>query len=336
MGLPQTKSEKPAQKSKTVEKTPAASVADLVLQGKTADAVKLAGKSPLAAAGAMKTLMATSDSQIAQRKTTEAQATLDAAQKFLEACDKAGTVKDLPREALKGRQFRLQGIQLSNQGDYAKAEAFLRQALQISKDVKDPVLEMGIHHNLGYALQSMDLLEEATKEYDAALQMAEVQKDDLRAGITNFNLGETLYRLKRLDAAMAAYKRAAEKSKASSQPDIVAMATRKQAVVLAAQDPRNAEAVRTFQEAESMFEKLGDNQNAGWTYFLLADTYAYAMNFRQAAETGEKALTFLTKADNKASLQRCYELLSDMYGRLGDIPKSEKFKKDAQNLEIKK
>jgi tetratricopeptide (TPR) repeat protein len=198
------------------------------------------------------------------------------------------------------------------------------------------VLEAAVHNNLGYALQSMDLLEDAVKEYDTARQMADEQKDNLRSGSANFNLGEVLYQLKRLDPALVAFKRAAEKSRAASRPDIEALAIRKQAVVMNAQDRRSAEAIRVFQEAETLFEKIGDHQNAGWTYYQMGDSLAYNMSFQQAAEYGEKALTLLTKANYKPGLQRCYEFLGDMYGRLGDIPKAEKYKKQAKELEIKK
>jgi tetratricopeptide (TPR) repeat protein len=335
-GQPQTKRGAAASKAEAAAKTPAATMAELVMQGKIPEAAKLAVKSPGAVESALNSLMSSADAQIVMRKTAEAQATLDAAQKFVDACDKTGKVKAIPRDALKGRQVRLQGIQFSDQQDYAKSEAFLRQALQISKNIKDPVLEAAVHNNLGYALQSMDLLEDAVKEYDIARQMADEQKDNQRSGTANFNLGETLYKLKRLDPALAAFKRAAEKGRAASRPDIEALATRKQAVVMAAQDPRNQESIRVFQEAETLFEKIGDHQNAGLTYYQMGDSLAYNMSFRQAAEYGEKALTLLTKANHKPSLQRCLEFLGDMYGRLGDIPKAEQYRKQAKELEVKK
>jgi tetratricopeptide (TPR) repeat protein len=335
-GQAQTKSGNTASKAKAAAKAPAVTVAELVTQGRIAEAVKLAAKSPGAAQSAMNSLMSSADAQIVVRKTAEAQAILDSAQKFVDAYDKTGKMKELPRDALKGRQVRLQAIEFSNQGDYAKSEAFLRQALKISKDAKDPVLEAAVHNNLGYALQSMDLLEEAVKEYDTARLMADEQNDNARSGTANFNLGETLYKLKRLDPALAAFKRAAEKGRAASRPDIEALAIRKQAIVMGALDPHNAEAIRVFQEAETMFEKIGDHQNAGLTYHQMGESLAYNMSYRQAAEYGEKALTLLTKANHKPSLQRCLEFLGDMYGRLGDIPTAEKYRKQAKELEAKK
>jgi len=335
-GQPQTKSGAATSKAKAAAKTPAATLAELVTQGKIAEAVKVAVKSPDAAGTAVRSLMSAADAQVTMRKTADAQAILDSAQKFVDACEKTGKVKEMPRDALKGRQIRVQAIQFSDEGDYAKSEAFLRQALQISKTAKDAVLEAAVHNNLGYALQSMDLLEEAVKEYDTARQMADEQRDPSRSATANFNMGETLYKLKRFEPALAAYKRAAEKSREASRPEIEALAIRKQAIVMGAQDQRSAEAIRVFQQAANMFEKLGDNQNAGWTYYLMGDSVAYNMSFRQAADYGEKALALLTKAENKANLQRCLEFLGDMYGRLGDIPRAETYRKRAKELEDKK
>jgi tetratricopeptide (TPR) repeat protein len=339
----QTKAgETKAKPAKTGEKVQAAGKADatpmpdLILGGKVAEAVKLALKSPAAAAAAVKSLMDSADAQISRRKIPEALATLEAAQKFVDACDRAGGIKALPREALKGRQVRLQGIMLSDQREFAKAEAFLMQALQISKKIKDPVLEAGVHNNLGYALRNQQLLEEAAKEFDTARQMAEEQKDDLRAGSYNFNLGEVLQKLGRLDPALAAFKRSAEQNKAASRSDIQARAILMQATVIGSKDSRSPEVLMLYREAASMFEKLGDNQNLGWTLYLIGDHIAYTMDFRTAAEYGEKALPFLAKADDKAGLQRCYELLTDLFGRLSEPQKAEKYKKLAEELAIKK
>ncbi len=326
----QTKAKVPAPKKG------APSVSDLVLQGKIPEAVKLAAKSPLAAESALNSLFAAADTQIALRDLSKAQETLDAAQKFADACDKTGRIKDIPRDALKGRQLRLQGIQLSDQKDFAKAEAFLRQALQISKQAKDPSLEAGVHNNLGYALRNMNLLEEAAREFETARLLAEEQKDDLRAGSYNFNLGEVLNQLKRLDAAMEAFKRSAEQNKAASRPNIQAKAVFMQAVVADKLHSNTDESLKLFQEAESMFEKLGDDLNVGWCFFLMGEHVAYTMDFRKAADFAEKGLPFFVKSADKAALLRSYEFLTDMHGRLGNTQKAEAYKKQAADLSIKK
>lgn len=335
-GRAQTKTGKPAQKAAPPAKAPSAGLPDMILQGKIPEAVRLAAKSPGSAAAALTSLMATSDMQVALRKHSEAQATLESAQKFLEACDQARGLGELPREALRGRQFRMQGIQLNTEKDFARAEAFLRQALKVSRDQKDPLLEAGVHNNLGYALENMNLIEEAAKEYETASKMAEEQKDDLRGGVYTFNLGTVLRKLKRLDPALVAFRRAAEQNRAAGQSSIEARAVLMQGVVAGAINSRSTEATSLFQRAAAMFEKLGDAQNTGWSYYLLGDHIAYSTDFRAATENGEKAVPFLIKANDTAGLLRCYRFLSDLFGRMGDIPNAEKYKKLADALETKK
>ncbi len=256
-GQTQTKTSKPAKSAQAAKVASGEALSEMVLQGKIPEAVRLASKSPATAGEALNKLMASADAQIALRKHTNAQETLEAAQKFLEACDKARGFKDLPREALRGRQFRLQGIQLSNEKDFAKAEAFLRQALQVSKELKDPAFEAGVHNNLGYALENMDLMEEAAKEYETASKMAEEQKDNLRGGLYNFNWGTVLRKLKRLEPALAAFNRAADQNKAAGQTDIEARAILMQAVVTGAIDSHSLRSHGPFPKGRGHVRKTG-------------------------------------------------------------------------------
>ncbi|MBM3792118.1 MAG: hypothetical protein FJW35_17455, partial [Acidobacteria bacterium] len=100
---------------------------ELVQQGKIAEAVKVARKSPDGATTALRQLMEASDLHVTNRKIEEAVATLAAAAKFADAYDKAAKTQT-PRAALQGRQLRLQGIQESDRQDYADAEATLKKA----------------------------------------------------------------------------------------------------------------------------------------------------------------------------------------------------------------
>ena len=325
-----------ADKDQGTGRAQSSAIAELVTKGKIDEAVKLAVKTPAAAVEAVYNMMAEADDQISLRRIPGARGTLEAAEQFAQACEKTGKVKDLPLDALRGRQVRLQGIMLSDQKEYPKAEAYLRQALQISTKAKDPVLEAGVHNNLGYALANQQLLEEAAREFDTARQMAEEQKDDLRAGSYNFNLGDVLYRLGRMNPSLSAYQRSAVQNKAASRPSIEARAVLMQAVVQNRISSSNPEVSKLFLEAASMFEKLGDDLYTGRSLYYYADNVAYTMDFRRAAEYGEKALTFLTKAGETADLERCYTFLGDMYARLGDVVTSEQYKKLAKELEIKK
>jgi tetratricopeptide (TPR) repeat protein len=325
-----------AKKTKAAETAPAVSIPDLVLKGKIDDAVKFAVKTPLAAESAFNSLMASADTQIVLRKIPDAQATLDAAQKFMDACDKTGRVKDLPKAALKGRQLRLQGIVLSNNLDFTKALEVLNQALLVSKSAKDLALEAGIHNNLGYARQKVDSLDEAAHEFDTARKIAEDQKDDLRAGSYNFNLGTALLDEEKFDAALAAFQRSAEQNKRAAQAGREARAIFMQARVITKIDPKKAEIMPLFQDAATRFEKLEDPANAGWSYFLMGDNARTNGDFKKAADLAEKALPFLTKAGDKLALQECYRHLALMYTTLGETAKAEKYDKLANETAVKK
>src|SRR5881397_2542022 len=92
--------------------------AELALQGKMTDAVRLARKSPSGAADALKRLYDTADLQITERQLKEAQATLAAAELFLTSYSKVEKGKQLPEAPLKGRNLRLKGILLNEQKEF--------------------------------------------------------------------------------------------------------------------------------------------------------------------------------------------------------------------------
>jgi tetratricopeptide (TPR) repeat protein len=314
---------------------------DLILQGKTADAVKLATKSPEQVAPLVKSTIEQADAQVADRKLSEAQTALRALDKFLESYPPASKEKEISPDRVRGRLFRIDGIQLNDQKQYVKAEEVLRKALELSKRADDKVLEAGIRNNLGIALQSQekpngeDRLEEAAKEFDMARELAEEQKDMVRAASCNFNLGRALQRLKRLDPALLAFRRAAEQSRSASRADIEARAVLYQGVVLSAINVASDEALKYFYQAEKMFETLGDKVNAGGSFRLAADHLAYQGKFPEAATLGERAAELFTSGGDKARLGNCYEFLADMYGRgkaAEDKAKAEKYKKLAAEL----
>jgi hypothetical protein len=307
-------------------------IQELALQGKTTEAVRLAAKTPNGPQEALKGLLEIVDLKITDRQIDEARGTLAAAEKFADAWSNANKGKDLPREGLKGRKLRLQGIELSDKKEYDKAEAILKQALVVSKQSKDSALEAGVRNNLGYALRYQEKLEESAKEYETARQIAESQKDSLRAVSYNLNLGDVLLQLDRAGPAIDAFKRAEEQGKAASKPNLEARAILMQGVAqvrIVANGPEllRQEPLRLMERAEKMFEQLGDDRNTGWALYLIADRTAYSMKFAEAAAIGERAIPYLAKAKDKTGLRRCYFLLMDLYNKLGDSAKSGKYKK---------
>ena len=318
-------------------KAPAAAPAlqDLIAQGKLPDAVRIAQKNPTFVAPALKSLIDAADLQITERRIPDARSGMEKAKSFVEALSKGKTPAG-PLEPISGRLARIAGIELIDTRQYVKAEAKLREALELSRKAGDKVLEAGVHNNLGVALRarsdSDEKSEEAAKEFDTARKMAEEQKDSLRAGSYNFNLGQALLQLGRPSAALDAFKRSAEQNQAAGKANLQARAIMFQAVSLSRIDAVGSEPIKLFDTAHRMFLTAGDDQNAGWALVLMADHLAYGSKFRESASAAERALPFLTKAKDNGGLLRCYTLLGDMYGRLEDQKKAELYKQKAAGL----
>jgi tetratricopeptide (TPR) repeat protein len=325
-------------KSAKAAATPPA-LQDLIVQGKLPEAVRIATKSPKLVAGALKSIMDNVDIAITERRIGEAKAAMEAVDRFVAALPKKGKAAPtaLPNDAIQGRRARIAGIEFVDAKQYAEGETKLRQALELSKKAGDPVLEAGVHNNLGVTLRyqqsnSAEKGELAAAEFDTARKMAEEQNDLLRAGSYNFNLGQALLQLARPGAALEAFKRSAEQNKATGKTNLQARAIMFQGVSLSKIEVVSTEPVKYFEAAVKLFLNTGDNQNAGWSLFLMADHLAYGGKYNESASAGERALPYLVKANDKAGLLRCYNLLSDMYGRLDDKKRAESYKQKAAGL----
>lgn len=329
LGFMQAKTEEaPAASKKTT------TVESLILAGKAKEAANLAKKTKGSFDEAITKLLSDVDNQITGRKIEEAQKTITAADIFLNAYAAVDKAKVLPRDAVQGRMLRIEGIQLNDKKEYEKGEAVLRQALEISQKAKDPLLEAGVHNNLGYALRYQDKTAEAFKEFSTAAQMAESQKDNLRAGSYNINLGEIQLRRDSAADAIESFKRAVEQNRAAGQPEREARALYMQATALSQMDLMGGssvilkQALPLYKQAVDIYEKLGNERNASLTWFTMAEKLAITKQWDQAAAYAEKALPYYVKARDRSGQHSCYTLLANAYKQLRNNAKA------VQNLKL--
>jgi len=319
-----------ADKAKTqAAPTITAKVESLMLTGEVKEAARLAAKNKGAFDEVMAKLISDVDDQITDRKIEEASKTITALNAFLNAYVENNKAEDLLQEAVKGRLLRVEGIQLSDNGEYEKAEGILRQAMDLSQKAKDPVLEAGLHNNLGYALRNLKKEAEAVTEFNIAAQMAESQKDDLRAGSYNLNLGETLFLRDIPEKALVAFRKAADQNHAAGQPEREARAVFMQAAALDQLDlgSRNTRVLKQilelYQQAEEIYAKLGEERNAAISWYRMAEKVSRAAKWDQAAAYGEKALPYFVKVADRAAQHACYTILADAYKGLRNTVKAE-------------
>jgi tetratricopeptide (TPR) repeat protein len=318
-----------AQTGKKAQAPPAAAPHELALQGKTTAAVGAALKSPDGVAAALKALYDKADTQVTDRQIADAKATLSAAGKFLDETARRSPQAAPPREPLEGRNLRLEGIDLSDQKQYGKAEPVLRRALELSQKSKDVALQAGIHNNLGHALrhQTPPKEREAVKEFVAARDLAEGAKDMPRAASYNYNLGLALHQSRSYEQAFDAFKRAVEQSRTAGKTNVEALALLWQGRSLSMVNSVSPEPLKYLTAAQKLFEKLGDSDNLGWCYFSMGSHTAYSLKYREAATFGESAIEPFTKAGDREGLRLTYKFLVEMYGRLNEPAKAEASRK---------
>jgi tetratricopeptide (TPR) repeat protein len=305
---------------------------DLILAGKTQEAIRLTSKIPAKANEAIKNLAAKADMQVTDRKIAEAEQTLKSASEFGKAYTKIVKGAKLQLDPILGRQMRIEGIKLNDSKEYAKAEAKLQEALKLSQQIPDAGLECGIHNNLGYAIEFQGRIEDAAKEYDRARLMAETQKDMWRAASYNFNLGRMYIALKKFEEALNVFRRMSEQAQAAGKDDLLARSYHWQGVSLGKINLVSSDAVPFFDKAAKLFIKLGDSGNAGRTLLQMGDHKAYSQDFDGAAKVVEQAVPYIVQADDKQSLLQCYGFLQDMYAKLKNTEKAAKYQKLVNEL----
>lgn len=330
LALQQTKTDQAPSQS-------ASALRDLILQGNVAESVRLARQNPGDVTTVLNGILEQVDAQITDRKISEARSAVTAADKFMDAYAASDSGKEALRDSIKGRILRVDGIQLGDDKQYAGAEKVLREALELSRKAGDKQLEAGVHNNLGYALTGLDKAGDAAQEYDTARTMAEEQKDSLRAGSYNFNLGITLLQLGSKEPALEAFRRSAAQNLSASRVSLAARATLYQGITLSKIDPTSTAPIPCFAAAEKLFEQLNDNRNVGYSIWLRAQQTAFTGQITEAGHLAETAVPFLIKGGDTSTLATCYGFIADVYGQgksEEDKAKAEKYRKLA--AEIKK
>jgi tetratricopeptide (TPR) repeat protein len=324
---------------------PAASLQELILQSRTSEALEHAARSPQAVPEAAKAILRSADNDVTDLNPSAAASKLDALSKFLDEYAKVNKDAEIAREALKGRQLRIQGIQLSNQGEARKAEPILRQALELAEKAGDTFLEAGVHNSLGFALLALadgddkpseERLKEAAKEFEQARSLAERQEDSFRAASYGFNLGQAQLRRGQFEAAAAAFRLAAGNFLVVKRDSLVARSLLYQGISLGQLDPASEVPLSLYDEAFKTFEKLGDDSYGGWSLYLMAERLANRQKYAEAAQTAERAVPFLVKGGPKDRLAGCYFLLSEIHSRLGNSALADKYRRLIRDVEIPK
>ena len=331
LALQQTKTDQAASQS-------APPLRDLILTGNVDESVRVARQNPGEVAAVLNRILEEVDAQITDRKISEARSSLAAVDKFTDAyASPSDSGNRALRDAIKGRILRVDGIQLSDDAHFDKAEPKLWEALELSTKAGDKRLEGGIHNNLGYALMGLERLDDAAREFDSARTIAEEQKDPLRAGSYNFNFGLALFRLGSNEEALRAFSRSEEQNKSVSKTSMEARAVLYQGIVTSKMHPTGKEPMSYLTRAEKMFEQLGDSRNTGLSLWLMAQQTAFGGDLTEAGHVAEKAVPFLVKANDKDTLALCYGFIAMAYDQSKseeDRAKAEKYKKLAE--EIKK
>jgi len=324
-----------ADKAKTqTASTITAKIESLILAGEVKEAARLAEKNKGAFDEVMAKLISDVDDQVTDRKIGEAKNKITAIDAFLDAYAAVDKAKTLPRDAVKGRMLRIEGIQLNDNKNYGEAEPVLKQALEMSQRAKDPLLEAGVHNNLGYSLRYQNKLAEALEQFSIAVKMAESQKDDLRAGSYNINLGETQLLRDSPGKAVASFKNAVTQNHTADQPAREARALFMQARAMGLMDLKGGSAailkqcLQLYKQALDLYEKLGEEGNVSLCWFAMADKTATAKKWDLAAAYAENALPHYVEVKDRPMQNACYSLLAEAYKQLGNPAKA------AQNLKL--
>jgi tetratricopeptide (TPR) repeat protein len=157
---------------------------------------------------------------------------------------------------------------LTEQNRPKEAEALLRQTLALGS--RDPRQIAALEHNLGVAVKMQDRFDEALRLFDAA----QTKVPDLI--MVDYNRGNTLQHLGRLEEAVACYRRAIGRNP-------LHMAAHRDLNALLYRLGRDAEFLRSYDEVASLYPEYGALPLAKGEFLFLKEDYDRAEEeFRRA------------------------------------------------------
>ncbi|MGA8543202.1 MAG: AAA family ATPase [Thermoplasmata archaeon] len=194
---------------------------------------------------------------------------------------------------------------LTDQGEWREAEKTSRTVLDSVDLAGQPRTQMNGRRLLGEALYYMGRYEEALREQDELLRLAQEAKDERVAASALIWRANSLAMMGRPESSFQQAREGAATLERLGDAREAAHAHLFLGVLIAGSggpNPRYAEAIAEFQEAIRLSEKGHDVRRLGWSLFNLADILRMAGRLDEAAERNQRSREILERIGDRFGL----------------------------------
>ena len=194
---------------------------------------------------------------------------------------------------------------LTDQGEWREAEKTSRAVLDSVDLAGQPRTEMNGRRLLGEALYYMGRYEEALREDDALLRLAQESQDERLIATARIWRANILAMMGRSEGAFTEAREGARTLERLGDAREAAHAHLFLGVLIAGYggaNPRYPEALVEFQEAIRLSEKAHDVRRLGWSLFNLADILRMAGRLDEAAERNQRSREILERIGDRFGL----------------------------------
>ncbi len=194
---------------------------------------------------------------------------------------------------------------LTDQGEWREAEKTSRTVLDSVDLAGQPRTQMNGRRLLGEALYYMGRYEEALKEHDELLRLAQENQDERVAASALIWRANVLAMMGRSEGAFAQAREGARTLERLGDAREAAHAHLFLGVLIAGAggtNPRYVEAIGEFQEAIRLSEKAHDVRRLGWALFNIADILRMAGRLDEAVERNQRSREILERIGDRFGL----------------------------------
>jgi predicted ATPase len=194
---------------------------------------------------------------------------------------------------------------LTDQGEWREAEKTSRTVLDSVDLAGQPRTQMNGRRLLGEALYYMGRYEEALREQDELLRLAQESKDERVAATALIWRANSLAMMGRPESSFQQAREGAQTLERLGDAREAAHAHLFLGVLIAGSgeaNPRYAEAIAEFQEAIRLSEKGHDVRRLGWALFNLADILRMAGRLDEASERNLRSREILERIGDRFGL----------------------------------
>jgi predicted ATPase len=194
---------------------------------------------------------------------------------------------------------------LTDQGEWGEAEKISRTVLESVDLAGQPRTQMVGRRLLGEALYYMGRYEEALREHDELLRLAQEAQDERTAASAYIWRANVLAMMGRPEGAFAQAREGARTLERLGDAREAAHAHLFLGVLIAGSGgnpPRYAESIAEFQEAIRLAEKAHDVRRLGWSLFNMADILRAAGRLDEATERNQRSREILERIGDRFGL----------------------------------